>query len=153
MVTGRPLDDGTQLEIVDKSNQPTLCPSIQNFPTTLEKAMSGVLNDHLIVCGGSTTKRRKDSTNKCHKLEKNGEWSTLQQGLKEVKYDGAAAAVVINGEEYLWITGGRDSNGKPLKTTDMLSSTGSVSVGNDLPDKGRNAHCMLVSGFLEKIFL
>ena len=146
LVTGRPLDDGTQLEIVDKSNQPTQCPSIQNFPTTLEKAMSGVLNDHLIICGGSTTKRWKDSTNKCHKLEKNGEWSTLQQGLKEDKYDGAAAAVFINGEEHLWITGGRDADGKPLKTTEILSSTGSISVGNDLPDKGRNAHCMLVFG-------
>ena len=105
MVTGRPLDDGTQLEIVDKSNQPKQCPSIQNFPTTLEKAMSGVLNDNLIICGGRTTKRWKDSTNACHKLEKNGEWSTLPQGLKEVKHDGAAAIVNIKGEEFLWITG------------------------------------------------
>ena len=144
LVTGRPLEDGTQLEIMDKFNQPKQCPSIQNFPTMLEKAMAGVLKDSLIICGGSTTKRWKDSTNKCHKLEKNGQWSTLQQGLKEVKHDGAAATVVIDGEEYLWITGGRDTNGKPLKTTDLLSSSGIISVGKDLPDKGRNAHCMLV---------
>ena len=51
-----------------------------------------------------------------------------------------------NFDIYALLTGGRDASGKPLKTTDLLSSSGSISVGKDLPDKGRNAHCMLVFG-------
>ena len=71
--------------------------------------MARLLNDKVVICGGTTSGYAKDGTNKCYQLGDNGQWAPFGAGLKSVRCFGAAASVTIQGEEYLWITGGRDA--------------------------------------------
>ena len=71
--------------------------------------MGGMLKDKVVICGGTTTEDYKDATNKCYQLGDNGQWAPFGAGLKSARWYGAAASVTIQGEEYLWITGGIDA--------------------------------------------
>ena len=123
-MTGYPEDTGKQVEVLNNDGQPESCPSIQNYPLGLRGAMGGLLNDKVVICGGTTSTRSKDATNKCYQLGDNGQWAPFGAALKQSKraffgaggaslksarYFGAAASVTIQGEEYLWITGGVDA--------------------------------------------
>ena len=68
-------------------------------------AIGGVLSENVVICGGTTTGGPSGATNQCHTLKDNGQWSLLGAGLEGIRYGGAAAAVNIKGEEFLWITG------------------------------------------------
>ena len=59
------------------------------------------------------------------------------------RWAGASATVEIKGEDFLWITGGWESSGNTLKSTELVSSSGSVTSGTNLPEK-RGGHCMVV---------
>ena len=137
---GYPFGFQSQVEIVDTNVQPKQCTTVQNFPTELEHAMGGLINNQLVICGG---KIDSDRTNQCQRLGNNGQWSTIGAGLKVARSYAGAATVKIQGEDFLWITGGRDSSVNRLKSTELLSSIGSVTVGKDLPE-ARSSHCMLV---------
>merc|ERR1719203_1119508 len=108
-------------------------------------AISGVLSENVVICGGTTTGGPSGATNQCHTLKDNGQWSLLGAGLEGIRYGGAAAAVNIKGEEFLWITGGHGKNDDELKTTELLSSDGTVRAEKDLPQFRRD-HCMLAIG-------
>ena len=108
-MTGYPRDAGKPVEILNKDGQPKLCPSIQSYPLGLSVAMGGMLKDKVVICGGSTSGVSSDATNKCYQLGENGQWAPFGTGLNSARCDGAAATVTIQGEEYLWITGGRDA--------------------------------------------
>ena len=108
LVTGSPLDASKQVEILNKDGQPKLCPAIQNYPLGLDSAMGAMLKDKVVICGG-TTESSSDATNKCYQLGDNGQWAPFGAGLKTARFGGAAAPVTIQGEEYLWITGGWDA--------------------------------------------
>ena len=71
--------------------------------------MAAMFNDKVVICGGTTSGFAKGATNKCYQLGDNGQWASFGAGLKSARYRGAAAPVTIQGEEYLWITGGRDA--------------------------------------------
>ena len=108
-MTGSPFDAGKQVEILNKDGQPKLCPSIQNYPLRLDGAMAGMLKDKVVICGGTTTGDCKGATKKCYQFGENGQWAPFGDGLNSARYWGAAAPVTIQGEEYLWITGGIDA--------------------------------------------
>ena len=143
LVTGYLRDVGKQVAIVDKNGQPKQCTSVQNFPTAVDSAMGGLLNNQLVICGGTTTGDYRGATNKCQRLGNNGQWSPFGAGQKVARYWGASATVQIQGEDFLWITGVEDSSGHTMKSTELLSSSGSVIAGRDLPE-ARRSHCMLV---------
>ena len=105
LVTGYPRNLGNQIEIVDSFGQAKKCTSIQNFPRKPQMAMGGVLSENVVICGGTTTGGPSGATNQCHTLQDNGQWALLGAGLEGIRYGGAAAAVNINGKEFLWITG------------------------------------------------
>ena len=105
LVTGYPRNLGNQLEIVDSFGQAKKCTSIQKFPRKPQMAMGGVLSENVVICGGTTTGGPSGATNQCHTLKDNGQWAPLGAGLEGIRYRGAAAAVNIKGEEFLWITG------------------------------------------------
>ena len=105
--------------------------------------MGGVLNNQLVICGGITTSSWSSATNNCQRLSNSGQWSLFGGGLKIARWGGAAATVTIQGEDFLWITGGGDSSGNWLKSTELVSSSGSVTSGTNLPEK-RGGHCMVV---------
>ena len=106
---GYPLDAGKQVEVLHNDGQPESCPSIQNDPLGLWGAMAGLLKDKVVICGGSTDIYSSNATNKCYQLGDNGQWAPFGAGLKTARCAGAAASVTIQGEEYLWITGGYDA--------------------------------------------
>ena len=105
-MTGWPLDTCKQVEVLNKDGQPESCPSIQSYPLGLNGAMGALVNDKVVICGGFDGGR---ATNKCYQLGDNGQWAPFGAGLNSARWYGAAASVTIQGEEYLWITGGRDA--------------------------------------------
>ena len=106
-MTGYSLDAGKQVEGLNKDGQPKLCPSIQSYPLGLSVAMGGMLKDKVVICGGLGG--FSDATNKCYQLGENGQWAPFGAGLNSARFWCAAAPVTIQGEEYLWITGGKDA--------------------------------------------
>ena len=146
VVTGRPREDGSQVETFNSIGQAKQCNSIEKYPLEIEDAQGGVVNDQVVICGGSTTGSSSGAISQCYKLSQNGQWSPLGAGLKKSRYLGAAAPVNIKGQEFLWITGGWDSSHNRLKTTVLVSErSGVVSAGKELPE-ARSHHCMLALG-------
>ena len=132
-------DNGKQAEILDQTGQPKKCTSVKNFPTDLRHAFGGLLNNQVVICGGLTG----SYTNKCQRLGNNGQWSPFGAGLQVARFNGGSATVKIQGEDYLWMTGGQVSSDNYLKSTELLSSFGTVTSGKDLPEKSAG-HCMVV---------
>ena len=142
-MTGIHYTAGKQVETVDTNGQPKICPSVQNYPTRVEFAMGGLLNNQLVICGGATKGNYTSVTNNCQRLSSSGQWSSFGGGMKVARYFGSSATVVIQGEDFLWITGGLDSSEHSLKSTELVSSSGSVTSGTNMP-KNRIGHCMIV---------
>ena len=146
VVTGKPREAGSQVETFNSIGQAKQCNSIEKYPQEISSAQGGVVNDQVVICGGTTTCCRGGAISQCYKLSQNGQWSPLGAGLKKSRWYGAAAPVNIKGQEFLWITGGLDSSGNRLKTTVLVSeSSGVVSAGKELPE-ARRFHCMLALG-------
>ena len=142
-MTGYPEYFGKQVEILDQNGQPKKCTSEKNFPTNLQRASGGLLYNQVVICGGYTG---SEYTNKCQRLGNNGQWSPFGAGLKVARSSAGSATVKIQGEDFLWITGGYDSNPLLKSTaawsTELLSSDGTVTSGKDLPEP-RYQHCMV----------
>jgi hypothetical protein len=102
-----------------------------------------LLNNQVVICGGSTNGFTNHATKKCQRLGNNGYWSPFGAGLIVARCHGGSATVKIQGEDFLWITGGWDSKNTILKSTELLSSYGTVTSGKYLP-KVRGRHCMVV---------
>ena len=146
VVTGFPREGQSQVETFNSIGQAKQCNSIEKYPLEISLAQGGVVNDQVVICGGSTTGNSSGARSQCHKLSQNGQWSPLGADLKKSRYHGAAAPVNIKGQEFLWITGGYDSSGNHLKTTVLLSErNGVVSEGEELSE-ARSYHCMLALG-------
>ena len=143
MVTGYPRKVQSQVEIVDTNGQAKKCTSMQNFPREISYAMGGLLNNQLVICGGTTTGTSSGATYNCQRLGNSGQWSLFGGGLIFARYFGSLATVTIQGEDFLWITAGKDSSQNLLKSTELVSSSGSVTFGTNLPEKRAN-HCMVV---------
>ena len=107
-MTGYPNDAGKQVEVLNNDGQPKLCPFVKKYPLGLWGAMGTMLNDKVLICGG-TTGGSIGATNKCYQLSDNGQWAPFGAGLNSARCWGAAESVTIQGEEYLWITGGYDA--------------------------------------------
>ena len=146
VVTGYPREDGSQVETFNSIGQAKPCNSIDNYPIEISYAQGGVVNDQVVICGGTTSGSSSGAISQCYKLSQNGKWSPLGADLKKPRYRGAAATINIKGQESLWITGGVDSSGNRLKTTVLVSESSSVvSAGEELPE-ARSWHCMLALG-------
>ena len=146
VVTGYPRRGQSQVESFNSIEQAKQCNSIEKYPLEISGAQGGVVNDQVVICGGSTTGSSSGAISQCYKLRQNGQWSPLGAGLKKSRYHGAAAPVNIKGQEFLWITGGEDSSNNQLKTTVIVSErSGIVSGGEELPE-ARSYHCMLSLG-------
>ena len=146
VVTGYTREGQSQVETFNRIGQAQQCNSIEKYPLEISAAQGGVVNDQVVICGGSTTGDSGGAISQCYKLSQNGQWSPLGAGLKKSRYHGAAAPVNIKGQEFLWITGGYDSSANRLKTTVLVSErSGVVSAGEELPD-ARGGHCMLALG-------
>ena len=146
VVTGEPRKGQSQVETFNSIGQAKQCNSIEKYPLEIDNAQGGVVNDQVVICGGTTTGEYLGAISQCYKLSQNGQWSPLGAGLKKSRYLGAAAPVNINGQEFLWITGGWDSSHNRLKTTVLVSErSGVVSAGKELPE-ARSSHCMLALG-------
>jgi len=145
-VTGHPSGGKSQVETFNSIGQAKKCNSIEKYPLEISFAQGGVVNDQVIICGGTTTGNSRGAISQCYKLSQNGQWSPLGAGLKKSRSRGAAAPVNIKGQEFLWITGGWDSSDNQLKTTVLVSErNGVVSEGEELPE-ARSDHCMLALG-------
>ena len=146
VVTGGPREDGSQVETFNSIGQAKQCNSIEKYPLEISWAQGGVVNDQVVICGGTTACCSDGAISQCYKLSKNGQWSPLGAGLKKSRWAGAAAPVNIKGQEFLWITGGADSSNNRVKTTVLVSErSGVVSEGEELPE-ARSDHCMLALG-------
>ena len=146
VVTGYPRKGQSQVETFNSIGQAKQCNSIEKYPLEISGAQGGVVNDQVVICGGTTTGDNSGARSQCYKLSQNGQWSPLGAGLKKSRSRGAAAPVNIKGQEFLWITGGGDSSGNQLKTTVLVSErSGVVSAGKELPE-ARIGHCMLALG-------
>ena len=146
VVTGWPREGQSQVETFNSIGQAKQCNSIEKYPLEISDAQGGVVNDQVVICGGTTSNFLSGAISQCYKLSQNGQWSPLGAGLKKSRYTGAAAPVNIKGQEFLWITGGFDSSSKRLKTTVLVSgSSGVESAGKELPE-ARWGHCMLALG-------
>ena len=146
VVTGSPEKDISQVETFNSIGQAKQCNSIEKYPIEISSAQGGVVNDQVVICGGSTSGRPSGAISQCYKLSQNGQWSPLGAGLKKSRSYGAAAPVNIKGQEFLWITGGVSSSDNELKTTALVSErSGVVSAGEELPE-ARSSHCMLALG-------
>lgn len=146
VVTGNLREDGSQVETFNSIGQAKQCNSIEKYPLEINAAQGGVVNDQVVICGGTTTGVDSGAISQCYKLSQNGQWSPLGAGLKKSRLAGAAATVNIKGQEFLWITGGVDSSGNDLKTTVLVTErSGVVSAGEELPET-RYGHCMLALG-------
>ena len=144
-------DIGKQVEIVDFFGQPKKCKAGRNYPTGLQNAMGGLLNNQLVICGGLRSIGTASVTNQCQRLGNSGQWSLFGGGLKVWRIGASSTTVTIQGEDFLWITGGIDGSllgpgqiqdGR-LKSTELVSSSGSVTSGTNLPEVRLN-HCMIV---------
>ena len=145
VVTGYPRRGQSQVESFNSIEQAKQCNSIEKYPLEISGAQGGVVNDRVVICGGSPGSS-SDAISQCYKLSENGQWSPLGAGLKKSRWLGAAAPVNIKGQEFLWITGGEDSSNNQLKTTVIVSErSGIVSGGEELPE-ARSYHCMLSLG-------
>ena len=145
-MTGEPREGQSQVETFNSIGQAKQCNSIEKYPLEISSAQGGVVNDQVVICGGTTTGYIDGAISQCYKLSQNGQWSPLGAGLKKSRSFGAAAPVNIKGQEFLWITGGLDSSIDRLKTTVLVSErSGVVSEGEELPD-ARRGHCMLALG-------
>ena len=144
VVTGYPRRGQSQVESFNSIEQAKQCNSIEKYPLEISGAQGGGVNDQVVICGGSTTCCSDGAISQCYKLSQNGQWSPLAAGFKKLRWAGAAAPINIKGQEFLWITGGRDHY--RLKTTVIVSErSGVVSEGEELPE-ARSHHCMLALG-------
>ena len=114
VVTGAPRKAGSQVETFNSIGQAKQCNSIEKYPLEINGAQGGVVNDQVVICGGTTTGYGSGAISQCYKLIQNGQWSPLGAGLKKSRSRGAAAPVNIKGQEFLWITGGKDSSNNDL---------------------------------------
>ena len=130
LVTGYD-NDNDKMEVIDKDGKTTVCSS-GKFPNEVESATGGAFDEKLLICGG-----RRNVTKECHIMGKDMTWSK-HADMKEARV--SASSTVI--QDYLWVTGGWDENGKRLDTTEKIHLNGTAEPGINLPF-AVEGHCMV----------
>ena len=103
-----------------------MCKNWPNFPINVIKATWGLIEDTVIICGGSDS--NSNTVDDCYSLTSEKATRVTQMSVRRQ----SAASIVLN-DKTMWITGGYDSI-----THDYLASTEYVTVtetisGPDLP--------------------
>ena len=132
LVTGSGNDADT-MEVIDKEGKNTVCSSAK-YPKKWEHATGGVIDEKLLICGGDPNWYY---TKECYIMGKDMTWSK-HADMKAARWK--ASSTVI--QDYLWVTGGWDENGKRLDTTEKIHLNGTVEPGIKLPFAVSD-HCMV----------
>ncbi len=121
-------------EVFDLEDPNAVCSvSPQYFHHSLRFATSGLLSEReLVICGGY---KGGSETDECWTLGSTAEFATLDNPRTDT------ASIVLDAGQTLWITGGH-SFGSTLRTTEMVSASGIVSSGPNLPEQ-REDHCLV----------
>jgi hypothetical protein len=129
VTTGNPTFTSFKSEVIDLEDVSNICQTLEDYPIAVEGAVGGFLNQgDPLVCGGYSY------TNVCHVVNQPGQSSEML----EERYD--SASLTLN-RTHIWITGGRNGNGR-LQTSEFVS-IGQASVkGPDLPDAVYR-HCLV----------
>jgi len=114
----------------------TSCP-VDSYPGPVSFAVTAVLNNRLLVCGG--TDDAYDYQSACYSLT-GGSW-TEEAGMMEKRMQAASSVWPGHG---LLVTGGDSDNGL-LSSTEYLSASGQWTPGPDLP-VAMVAHCQVTAG-------
>ena len=89
VVTGYPRKGQSQVETFNSIGQAKQCNSIEKYPLEIDSAQGGVVNDQVVICGGSTGGGSDGAISQCYKLSQNGQWSQQIVFIAYVTVDGA----------------------------------------------------------------
>ena len=93
-------------------------------------ATGGLLDGLPVICGGNNDKQ-------IHSIAKD-----QSKFLGQLSVTRREAASVVLSNSTLWVTGGYDQSGYPMKTTELVTKDGQTSQGPDLP-LALNSHAIV----------
>ncbi len=129
------------------------CPVSMDFDVQDYDSTAGLLqNDKVVICGGKEKVGSKHIvSNTCYLMQKKASGSNLELSLSTSSRlymkRWKAVSIVINNGRTLWVTGGRDTNGKSLESTELVSlaegaNSLSIQPGPELP-LDIDSHCLV----------
>ena len=120
MSTGNPNTDGTKTEVLDIFNENSICQDLPDFPTQLNWASAGILQNEEIVCGGYDLGSGPSFQSSCHYI-KNGTQTPFS--LKEGKYRASS----VSFQNQILILGGLTlSSLTGTKSVEFINGTESI---------------------------
>ena len=139
LVTGDPRSGSGRIEIIKENFKTEVCNQMQDYPLGVVSAAGSHWKDgKLSICGGNSG--FSTYTNECYTLD-NGEWKPTSQNLQIGRRRHGASNIGNN----IWITGGYNSNGQRLSSTEIMHPDGKITPGPDLP-QGRDSPCQISYG-------
>jgi len=133
LVTGYPWSGSGRMEIIKENGETKTCPQSYDYPLEVSNAGGSIWDDGtIVICGGFDG---SSVESKCYTM-KNGEWQLNSENLITVR----SSSGVSNIGNTTWVTGGYDSGGVRLSSTEIIHPNGNVTLGPDLP-QGREHHC------------
>ena len=120
VVTGYPLADGRNMEIVDVENSTFTCTKIKSFPKQLVAATGGLINGLTpFLCGGWQDNSRNSKD--CYKLMDSGSWAKDQIASLNTERHWAGFGSVVMNKDQLVVSGGKNSGGGYMKTIELVT--------------------------------
>ena len=140
VVTGYPLADGRNMEIVDVENSTFTCTKIKSFPKQLVAATGGLINGLTpFLCGGWQDNSRNSKD--CYKLMDSGSWAKDQIASLNTERHWAGFGSVVMNKDQLVVSGGKNSGGGYMKTIELVTpNSRAKTLSVQLPN-GFSVHC------------
>jgi hypothetical protein len=128
--TGYPDSFSVKSEVIDLKDASNICQDYEDYPIQVMGAVGGLVNEvDPLVCGG------EPYTNRCHIINHPGQSSEM------LEKRGYAASLTLN-TTHLWITGGLNSSGIALQTSEFVSIGQNAVKGPNLP-YAVHLHCLV----------
>ena len=139
IVTGFPIDDGINMEIVDVEDSSFTC-QFEAFPVRLYGATGGLINGLPFLCGGYYDEAPYYS-NDCYKMTGAGSWTKDETAsLNTGRFFAGTGSVVI--ENQLILSGGFGEPGL-LNSIEMVSPDTAASTPSVELPTGFEGHCQV----------
>ena len=127
--TGDPRDPSVRTEIINLENNEVNCPDLGDYPLDIHYAVGSYIGSYPVICGGGDGSA---SFNQCYRLVAGvwQEFATMTSNRQRSAGIAYANSFMIFGGNDWWGHGG---GGSSLQSTEIISETGQVSQGPDLP--------------------